>query len=171
MKKAIILLFVVLALTGALLIVAFAHGGKTDANGGHYDRSTGEYHYHHGYSAHSHYDMDGDGDIDCPYGFDDNTKISEEETGIRTDGDVVRNMFTYIFTIKSSEILLHIGYLGVICLVSYCSSMILISFPCSIWEKLTKKKIYYDAQEKAIFVVTICLIIVLVLCFLYQKVT
>lgn len=27
--------------------VALAHPGDTDANGGHYDHSTGEYHYHH----------------------------------------------------------------------------------------------------------------------------
>ena len=171
MKRTIVALSLVLVFAGTLLIVVFAHGGHTDANGGHYNRSTGEYHYHHGFSAHSHYDIDGDGDIDCPYDFDDNTKISEEGTGIRTDGDVVHNMFTYIFTLKLSEIPLHIGYLGAICLVSYCSSMILICFPCYIWEKLTQKKIYYDAQEKAIFVVTICLIIVLVLCFLYQEVT
>lgn len=32
----------------------FAHRGRTDADGGHYERSTGEYHYHHGYSAHQH---------------------------------------------------------------------------------------------------------------------
>lgn len=32
----------------------FAHGGGTDSKGGHYDRSTGQYHYHHGYSAHQH---------------------------------------------------------------------------------------------------------------------
>lgn len=25
---------------------SFAHSGRTDSNGGHYDRSTGEYHYH-----------------------------------------------------------------------------------------------------------------------------
>lgn len=54
----------------------FAHSGKTDANGGHYDRSTGEYHYHHGYPAHQHYDMDGDGVVDCPYDFDDQTDHS-----------------------------------------------------------------------------------------------
>lgn len=35
--------------------LAFSHSGSTDANGGHYDHSTGEYHYHHGYSAHIHY--------------------------------------------------------------------------------------------------------------------
>ena len=42
-----------------LLLILFcvpvaAHSGGTDANGGHYDRSTGEYHYHHGYPAHQH---------------------------------------------------------------------------------------------------------------------
>ena len=33
---------------------AYAHSGGTDSKGGHYNRSTGEYHYHHGYSAHQH---------------------------------------------------------------------------------------------------------------------
>ena len=40
---------------------AFAHPGGTDYRGGHYDRSTGEYHYHHGHPAHSHPDGV------CPY--------------------------------------------------------------------------------------------------------
>ena len=47
--------------------VAFAHPGATDANGGHYDHSTGEYHYHHGYPAHQHPDGR------CPYNYDDRT--------------------------------------------------------------------------------------------------
>lgn len=51
----------------------YAHAGKTDAAGGHYELSTGEYHYHHGYEPHQHYDMNGDGVIDCPYDFDDKT--------------------------------------------------------------------------------------------------
>ena len=33
---------------------ASAHPGHTDAAGGHWDSSTGEYHYHHGYPAHQH---------------------------------------------------------------------------------------------------------------------
>ncbi|MGI5897092.1 MAG: YHYH domain-containing protein [Oscillospiraceae bacterium] len=45
----------------------FAHSGRTDANGGHYDSSTGEYHYHHGYPAHQHENGQ------CPYNFDDKT--------------------------------------------------------------------------------------------------
>ena len=44
-----------------LAIIGFAHPGGTDGSGGHYDRSTGEYHYHHGYSAHQHEDGE------CPY--------------------------------------------------------------------------------------------------------
>ena len=47
MRK-IVLLFTVFI---AFINVSFAHPGRTDSNGGHYDRSTGEYHYHNdGYS-------------------------------------------------------------------------------------------------------------------------
>lgn len=70
------LLAFLLAFLLLLSPTVLAHSGKTDSNGGHYDRSTGEYHYHHGYPAHQHYDMDGDGIIDCPYDFDDKTDHS-----------------------------------------------------------------------------------------------
>ena len=70
------LLAFLLAFLLLLSPTVLAHSGKTDAHGGHYDRSTGEYHYHHGYPAHQHYDMDGDGIIDCPYDFDDKTDHS-----------------------------------------------------------------------------------------------
>lgn len=63
----------ILVLLVAFALTVNAHPGDTDSSGGHYDRSTGEYHYHHGYSAHSHRDMDGDGDLDCPYNFVDKT--------------------------------------------------------------------------------------------------
>lgn len=46
-------------------MLAFAHSGRTDSNGGHYDRSDGSYHYHHGYSAHRHPNGV------CPFDFDD----------------------------------------------------------------------------------------------------
>ena len=65
-------LLVAFALCMSLAVVVSAHSGRTDSNGGHYDRSTGDYHYHHGYSAHDHYDMDGDGDVDCPYEYEYN---------------------------------------------------------------------------------------------------
>ncbi len=56
----------VLALSLISLIIicshtAVAHSGGTDGAGGHYNRSTGEYHYHHGMSAHQHPNGE------CPY--------------------------------------------------------------------------------------------------------
>ena len=51
----------------ALFAFASAHPGRTDSSGGHYDRSTGEYHYHHGYPAHQHTNGV------CPYDYDDKT--------------------------------------------------------------------------------------------------
>ena len=50
-----------------LFCTASAHAGRTDANGGHWDRSTGEYHYHHGYPAHQHTNGI------CPYDYSDQT--------------------------------------------------------------------------------------------------
>ena len=39
------LLFSILVLFSSL---SYGHGGRTDSNGGHYNRSTGVYHYHNG---------------------------------------------------------------------------------------------------------------------------
>ena len=76
--------FIVLLSSITVLLLetkASAHAGKTDWQGGHTDRETGDYHYHHGYPAHDHYDMDGDGKADCPYDFDDKTNHSSSTTG------------------------------------------------------------------------------------------
>lgn len=66
-------LLIAIALCLCLSVVVSAHPGSTHPDGGHFNRSTGEYHYHHGYPAHEHSDMDGDGNLDCPYLFDDKT--------------------------------------------------------------------------------------------------
>lgn len=66
-SKTLVYSFLILAL---FVSSASAHAGKTDANGGHYNRATGEYHFHHGYSAHQH-----TGGV-CPYDFDDQTGIN-----------------------------------------------------------------------------------------------
>ena len=52
----------------SIVLMAHAHSGGTDANGGHYNRKTGEYHYHHGYPEHQHYNGV------CPYDYKDNTR-------------------------------------------------------------------------------------------------
>ena len=71
MKSIIVLILFFAIVLSVNPISAFAHSGKTDSKGGHWNSATGEYHYHHGYSAHDHYDMDGDGIDDCPYEFDE----------------------------------------------------------------------------------------------------
>ncbi len=65
MKRISVLLITILLLL--LTVPAYAHPGRTDTNGGHYNRSTGEYHYHHGYPEHQH-----PGGV-CPYDFKDTT--------------------------------------------------------------------------------------------------
>lgn len=52
----------------SLAVIGFAHPGGTDGSGGHYNRSTGDYHYHHGYPEHQHPNGE------CPYNFKDNTE-------------------------------------------------------------------------------------------------
>ena len=86
-KRIFYAFLIICALLGLTLIVK-AHGGKTDGNGGHYDRSDGSYHYHHGYSAHDHYDMDGDGYKDCPYDFDDKTDHGSNSSNDTTDFEI-----------------------------------------------------------------------------------
>lgn len=68
MKK-IVLLFVLFI---SIVSISFAHSGRTDSSGGHYNRSTGEYHYHHGYSSHQH-----NADGSCPY--EKNTNVETEQ--------------------------------------------------------------------------------------------
>lgn len=70
MKYTLCKSFIILLLCILFSVTAFAHGGKTDSNGGHYDHSDGEYHYHHGYPAHQHENGE------CPYDFDDKTDHS-----------------------------------------------------------------------------------------------
>jgi len=40
-----------IALIFSLIFPSYGHSGRTDSNGGHYNRSTGEYHDHNGSSS------------------------------------------------------------------------------------------------------------------------
>lgn len=70
MKKKYILITFLLVII--IPIITFAHKGRTDSSGGHYDYSAKEYHYHHGYSAHQHPNGV------CPYETTTSTNILEE---------------------------------------------------------------------------------------------
>ena len=67
---------------------ALAHPGRTDSSGGHYDRSTGEYHYHHGYSAHQH--INGE----CPYDFKDKTNSSSSGKSSNSNNNSYTTRYT-----------------------------------------------------------------------------
>lgn len=94
--------FIVLLLTIFMTLLfaspISAHPGRTDANGGHYNRSSGEYHYHHGYSAHQH--IDGK----CPYDFDD--KTAHNSGGGKSSGNEnsVENKSTAVTTSKATTV-------------------------------------------------------------------
>lgn len=76
--KRIVLLFILFI---TFVSSSFAHSGRTDSNGGHYNRSTGEYHYHHGYSAHQH--LDGV----CPYESNNSEVIDTTEEVLKVNDD------------------------------------------------------------------------------------
>ena len=84
--KTVVRVFVAIVIvTVCLCLPISAHSGRTDGKGGHYDRSTGEYHYHHGYPAHQH-----PGGV-CPYEHDDKTDHnsgSYSDNGSKTIGNV-----------------------------------------------------------------------------------
>ena len=47
-QKALFVISLLLIISLTCIFKVFAHSGRTDANGGHWDRSTGTYHYHTG---------------------------------------------------------------------------------------------------------------------------
>jgi uncharacterized membrane protein YiaA len=72
--------------------------------------------------------------------------------------DILGNIFSYIANIKLFDIPLLIAHLVLSAVVGYCASLILIGFPCSIYESIAKKKVN---DEKVIKIVAICFIVVL----------
>ena len=129
MKKLLLSFFLVFVISA----VVFAHPGRTDKNGGHYNRETGEYHYHHGYPAHQH-----TGGV-CPYNFDDQTGISsypyqsEENTAINEKPYVVQSKTAE--TKKTSYLPFYKIFL---CLFA---SVIAFGGSCAIKEKIKEQKL------------------------------
>lgn len=103
------LLFFVLA--ASFCPTTLAHTGGTDANGGHYNRATGEYHYHHGYSEHQH--IDGQ----CPYNFVD---LSGQNSGSAGSSNGTSNAKEGNGTSMNNVLL----YLGGFFIVSYVASLV-----------------------------------------------
>lgn len=124
-KKLLYFLITVIICTIPLSIISFAHSGKTDSNGGHYDRGTGEYHYHHGYPAHQHPNGE------CPYDFEnretpnyngDSSYDTDDTDDVKiTKNTEITNPIENTDDEKSNNILKNIGtlILKLICLAIY----------------------------------------------------
>lgn len=82
MKKLFVSIIIIIILF--FTTVSFAHKGRTDSDGGHYDSSIGSYHYHHGYPAHQHTDGK------CPYDYTDNFSLSTTNISSSTDNAIAR---------------------------------------------------------------------------------
>lgn len=103
MKNLFTFIAFLLVLLSIPLTIA-AHSGGTDASGGHYNSTTGEYHYHHGYPAHDHKNKI------CPYDEDffdkkeeqikDMLEEMEEEEKIRKQNDKSGIYFSVSFVLS-----------------------------------------------------------------------
>ena len=95
MKKIKIILSIFIAIICLYSSVSFSHRGRTDLNGGHWDRSNGIYHYHHGYSAHQHPNGI------CPY-LTTTDVTEDEETEIKNE--LNQNIIDSLYTGKIQPI-------------------------------------------------------------------
>lgn len=134
-------------------VTASAHPGRTDANGGHWDNSTGEYHYHHGYSAHDHYDMNGDGVVDCPYDFVDRTgRNSGTPSGSKTSSSIYEKVPAETVTVyKDREVIKEVPFtpLWVKWIIGILALSVLCLFIGNKWKKQSIKELMRTIENQA----------------------
>lgn len=172
-KKRLFIIIIIAACVSFLAIAISAHSGKTDSHGGHYDRSTGEYHYHHGYPAHDHYDIDGDGDIDCPYTYKyyaDNSNSSNSGNNTQTESNIEKanenkneNKFGEIVCtiFEFTAILLFVAVVGYT-IVPLITEIIFAPLLAWVFREKFKSNIKEEKIRLASYIVVILLIIVVI---------
>ena len=119
---------------GLAIIMSFsivtAHSGRTDSSGGHYNRSTGEYHYHHGHPAHDH-----ENGI-CPYKSNSKTNSSSSTTTSTTNQKeekiTIGKVFSYIF------LFVFIGIPYILAIIAVVCSWVIIPL-MNLWDWFKKK--------------------------------
>lgn len=147
MKRLIALVLVVFALSLSSLAL-FAHSGKTDSKGGHWDHSTGTYHYHHGYEAHQHYDMDGDGVNDCLY-----EKINSDSAPKDTPSGL-------------KVLLKFIGAFALFWVICYYIAIIIVDTVVAlIYRCVAKKTLEEEPRKKAMKIISFIMALYLAICF------
>jgi hypothetical protein len=81
---------------------------------------------------------------------------------------IAGDILSYILDIKLFEVPRLIGYLAITAVFGYCAALMLIGFPCSIFQDITKKKINNDIENKITRIVAICFVIVFWTMLLYH---
>lgn len=84
---------------------------------------------------------------------------------------VANDMFSYLLSIEVSQLPYHIAMIGVSAMMSYIAALVVIGFPCSVWEAITKQKIKDEVEDRITRFATILITILLILLLLYDKVT
>lgn len=87
--------FILAIILAAFPAMSLAHSGRTDSNGGHYNRSTGEYHYHHGYGPHDH-----PGGV-CPYDKSSSAAVFKTASPTAKPASATQIPYVVISTTKS----------------------------------------------------------------------
>lgn len=84
--------------------------------------------------------------------------------------EIAGDMLVYILSIELYQIPYHIAMFAISALVGYCSAMVLIGFPVSVWEHFTKKKVDGEKEGKVIAYAAIFFTAIFILRLLYEKV-
>ena len=81
---------------------------------------------------------------------------------------IASEMVSYVLGIELYQIPLHIFYVAICFAIAYCGSLIMIGFPCSVFEAITKRKVNGDIENKVISKLSISLGIGLLIRLLYE---
>lgn len=147
MRKRLLLLLAIVSISMSCISIPLAHPGRTDAYGGHWDHSTGEYHFHHGYPAHQH--IDGV----CPYDFDDQTNHNSGGSSSSSSGSSSGGSSTTTEEIPEDDCN-KFSWVGILC-VAVCLWPLILEVISSLFEKISalwasckNKKNYYSKEVK-----------------------
>lgn len=136
-------------------ITAYAHSGRTDDLGGHYDTFSGEYHYHHGYPEHSH--ING-----CPYDYDDKTATSISSVSSEKSSNVFWGGYYFILVFIFSII-----FCDIISLKKYDDIIFFVYLSLLLFPNIAATVNCFQQQSKSATSIVVCILFDMFYIFLY----
>ena len=83
--------------------------------------------------------------------------------------EIIDEVLDYIVNIKVVDLPYNIAMVGAVLCASYCISMFVIGFPCSLWETITLQKLDDKKKNKVIRTVATLLAIVMLIMLICEK--